>query len=476
MYMRGFKLNINGNLNNRGTEHTIRSPYNGKAVGKVMFAGPKEAELALDLSCRAFDGISNMPAYERASVLREISKGISHCSDQLAEIIKDEAGKPIELARAEVDRAVSTFFLAADEALSMEGTVLDLDSVPASSNKIGIIKRFPIGPVLAITPFNFPLNLVSHKVAPALAAGNSIVLKPSSKAPMCALTLAEIVIKAGLPPGILNVVPCSSQIAEGMVQDARIKKFSFTGSAEVGWRLKALAGKKKVTLELGGNAGVIVEADSDIDMAVKKLVIGSFAYAGQVCISVQRIFVHQSIADEFIGRFVECTKNEALWGDPSEPDVICGPMIDSENVARVLRWIDEAKVNGATLLCGGEQHNNIITPAVLTEVDPRLSIAAKEAFGPVVVIERYKEFDEAITRLNDSVYGLQAAVFTNDIEKVFKAYNRIDVGGVIHNDSPSFRVDHMPYGGVKDSGEGREGLRYAILDMTEMKLLVINSP
>ncbi|MDY6853377.1 MAG: aldehyde dehydrogenase family protein [Thermodesulfobacteriota bacterium] len=472
--MHKFKMNINGNLDNQGTEHTIRSPYDRKAVGKVIFAGPKEAEFALDTACRAFDEISNMPVYERASVLREISKGISQCSDQLTQIIKDEAGKPIKLARAEVDRAVSTFLLAANEALNMEGAVLNLDSVPAGSNKIGIVKRFPIGPVLAITPFNFPLNLVSHKVAPALAAGNSIVLKPSSKAPMSALTLAEIAIKAGLAPSILNVVPCSSQIAQGMVKDARIRKFSFTGSAKVGWKLKALAGKKKVTLELGGNAGVIVEADSDIDMVVEKLIFGSFAYAGQVCISVQRIFVQQSVADEFIGRFVECTKKETLWGDPSEPDVICGPLIDSENVARVLRWIDEARTNGAKLLCGGEQQGSIITPAVLTEVDPRLSIAAKEAFGPVVVIERYKEFDEAIARLNDSVYGLQAAVFTNDIGKVFKAYNRIDVGGLIHNDSPSFRVDLMPYGGVKDSGEGREGIRYAILDMTEMKLLVIN--
>ena len=471
--MRSFDLMIGEYRPEGATRAVIRSPYDGAEVGQVAFAGPQEIETAIQTVCDAFPIISEKPAYERAKVLRAISEGISNRAEELAGIIRDEAGKPIRFARGEVGRAVNTFSIAADEALRMEGELIPLDTVPGGEGRIGLTRRFPIGPILAISPFNFPLNLVAHKVAPAIAGGNSVVLKPASQTPMSALTLGEIALNAGLPEGVLSVVPCKRDIADRMVEDARFKKLTFTGSAQVGWRLKARAGKKKVTLELGGNAAAIVEPDTDIDFAATRLALGAFAYAGQVCISVQRIFVHQSIAAEFTDRLVTSTREEALWGYPADPEVVCGPLIDTENVERILEWIEEAKAHGARLLCGGERHGSIVTPAVLADVDPTLRMAAEEAFGPVVVLDTYNNLDEAIAKVNDSRYGLQAGIFTRNTDNVFKAFNEIEVGGLIHNDYPTFRVDPMPYGGVKDSGFGREGLRYAIEEMTEPKLLVI---
>ena len=471
--MRNLNLMIPESQNEAGNVVTIRSPYDGADVGEVAFGGPQEVEKAVQAACKAFRTISGMPAHERAKILRCISDGISERSDNLAEIIRDEAGKPIRFAKGEVQRAVNTFSIAADETLRIEGEYIPLDTVAGGVGRIGLARRFPIGPVLGISPFNFPLNLVAHKVAPAIASGNSIVLKPASQTPMSALTLADIALKAGLPQGVFNVIPCRREVADPMVEDPRFKKLTFTGSAEVGWGLKARAGKKKVTLELGGNAAAIVEPDADMDSAVSRLVLGAFAYAGQVCISVQRIFIHQSIAAKFTERFVKCTKQEARWGNPADPEVVCGPLIDEQNVERILEWIQEAREHGAEVLCGGERHDNVITPAVLTNVDPALRIAAQEAFGPVVVLDTYGTLDEAISKVNDSDFGLQAGIFTRNIENVFKAFNEIEVGGLIHNDYPTFRVDPMPYGGVKDSGFGREGLRYAIEEMTELKLLVI---
>ena len=471
--MRSFDLIIGDTQPEGATKVIIRSPYDGAEIGEAAFGGPHEIEMAVRAACEAFPIISGMPAYERAEILRSISSGISDHSAELAEIIRDEAGKPIRFAKGEVQRAINTFSIAADEVLRLEGELLPLDTVRGGDGRIGLTRRFPIGPVLAISPFNFPLNLVAHKVAPAIASGNSVVLKPASQTPMSALALARIALEAGLPPGVLNVVPCKREIADRMVEDARFKKLTFTGSTQVGWNLKNRAGKKKVTLELGGNAGVIVEPDTDMDFAVSRLVLGSFAYAGQICISVQRIFIHESVAAEFTDRFVACTKEEALWGDPADNNVICGPIIDSENVVRILQWIEEAGDHGAKILCGGEHHNSIVTPAVLTDVAPSLRIAAQEAFGPVVVLDTYKTLDEAISKVNNSDFGLQAGIFTHNVESVFETFNKIEVGGLIHNDYPTFRVDPMPYGGVKDSGFGREGLRYAIEEMTELKLLVI---
>jgi glyceraldehyde-3-phosphate dehydrogenase (NADP+) len=456
-----------------GSTVVIRSPYDGSPVGEVPFGGPAEVEHAVQEACDAFSKICGTPAHERAAILRRISAGISEHSKELADTIRNEAGKPIQFAEGEVARAVTTFAVAADEALRMEGDLIPLDTVAAGEGRIGLTKRFPIGPVLAISPFNFPLNLVAHKVAPAIASGNSVVVKPASQTPSSALILRDIALEAGLPEGVLKVIPCSRDVADGMVEDERFRKLTFTGSAEVGWRLKSRAGRKKVTLELGGNAAAIIEPDADLDFAASRLALGAFAYAGQVCISVQRIFTHESISDEFIDRMVNCTTREALWGDPADRDVVCGPLIDSENVKRVLEWIEEAKSHGARLVCGGEQHDSIVTPAVLTNVDPSLRIAAEEAFGPVVVLDTYRTLDEAISKVNNSRFGLQAAIFTQSINSVFEAFNKIEVGGLVHNDYPTFRVDPMPYGGVKDSGHGREGLRYAIEEMTELRLLVI---
>lgn len=414
-----------------------------------------------------------MPAHQRASILRGIATGIDRRREELTDTIRDEAGKPVRLARIEVDRAIATFSIAAEETLRIVGEVLALDSSPTGIGRTGLVQRFPIGPILAITPFNFPLNLVAHKVAPAIAAGNSIIVKPSSQAPSASLILAEIARDAGLPAGVFTVVPCSPSLAETMVTDPRIRMLTFTGSASVGWQLKSMAGRKRVTLELGGNAAAIVEPDSHVEEAVGKLAFGAFAYAGQICISVQRIFVHQSIAPAFTDYFTYYVNREIVCGDPSDPDVTCGPVIDSDSADRIEAWITEATDHGATLLCGGEREGNVIRPATLTNVDPTLRIASDEAFGPVAIIEPYTSFEEAIARVNDSRYGLQAGVFTSDTGKIMNAFRELRVGAVIHNDAPTFRVDSMPYGGTKDSGLGREGLRYAIEEMTEPRLLVL---
>jgi glyceraldehyde-3-phosphate dehydrogenase (NADP+) len=368
---------------------------------------------------------------------------------------------------------VSTFSFAAYEALRLEGSLLPLDVTPMGIRRIGLTRRFPLGPLLGISPFNFPLNLVAHKVAPAIAAGNSIVLKPSSQTPISALILSKIALEAGLPPGGFDVVPCSGQVASAVVSDPRLRMLTFTGSAAVGWDLRARAGKKRVTLELGGNAGTIVEPDSGLDDACRKLAIGAFAFAGQVCISVQRIFVQESIMDEFLDKFLQTVEKEIPCGDPSDPEVLCGPMIDSANAERVEEWIGEAQEYGAKVFKIGERQGNVVPPTVLTHVEPSLRIASHEAFGPVAVIDSYSTFDEAVRKVNDSHYGLQAGVFTRDVEKLMKAFRELEVGGVIHDDTSVFRADPMPYGGVKESGRGREGLRYAIEEMTESKLLVM---
>ncbi|MDY6912767.1 MAG: aldehyde dehydrogenase family protein, partial [Chloroflexota bacterium] len=339
--------------------------------------------------------------------------------------------------------------------------------------KTGLVRRVPIGPILAITPFNFPLNLTAHKVAPAIAAGNSIVVKPASQTPMSSSMLCEIARQAGLPSGVLTSIPCSANIAETMVSDPRFKMLTFTGSPAVGWELKNRAGKKKVTLELGGNAGAIVEPDADLQTAASKLASNAFSFAGQVCISLQRIFVHESIALQFTELLLDYTVNKTISGDPNNPDVICGPIIDSANADRIQQWIAEAAQSGAEILCGGTREGNVIHPTALRNVDPKLRIACNEVFGPVVVIDTYTSFEEAIAKVNDSEFGLQASVFTHDIGKIMQAFRELELGAVIHNDGPSFRVDSMPYGGTKNSGFGREGLRYAIEEMTEPKLLVL---
>ncbi|MEK7305701.1 MAG: aldehyde dehydrogenase family protein, partial [Nitrospirota bacterium] len=393
--------------------------------------------------------------------------------DEFAQTITAEAGKPIADAKREVNRAVQTLTIAAEEAKRIPGEVVPLDWTPQTESYLGMVRRFPLGPIVGITPFNFPLNLVVHKVAPALAAGNPILIKPAPQTPLTSLLLGEVALEAGLPAGGLNVVPCDNALAERLVIDPRFKLLSFTGSAPVGWMLKAKCGKKKVTLELGGNAGVIIEPDADLDLAAKRCASGGFGYAGQTCISVQRILVHHSVADTFTTKLLlQVARLKA--GDPTDETTTVGPLIDPGATQRVERWIEEAVSQGARVLLGGKRLGTVLEATVLTNVKPEMKVSCQEVFGPVVTVSSYRQFSDAIAALNQSDYGLQAGVFTQDINKVFHAFRHLEVGAVLANEIPTFRADHMPYGGVKDSGLGREGVRAAIEDMTEPRLLVLN--
>ncbi|MDP2896887.1 MAG: aldehyde dehydrogenase family protein [bacterium] len=468
------KLLINGEWVESREKAGIRDPYNGRLVGNVCRAGEKEMEAAIAATAAAFETTKRLQAYERSDILVRIVHGLEEARKELVNTIVAEAGKPITYAEGEVDRCILTFTIGAEEAKRIGGEVIPLDITAAAAGRTGITRRFPLGPIAAITPFNFPLNLVAHKVAPALAAGNTVVVRPASQTPFSSLILGRICTEAGVPRGAINVVPSSVGVAQKLLTDERIKKISFTGSDEVGWGLKSKCGKKKITLELGGNAAVIVHSDCDLDFAAERIAIGSFAYAGQICISVQRIYVEEAIFPAFRKRFLRAIKEKVGVGDPRKRTTVVGPMIDSASADRVMEWIQEAKDGGAKVLCGGKRKGNVIGPTVLTNVDPQMKISCREAFGPVVTLDAYRDFGEALKRVNDSVYGLQAGVFTRDIRRVHSAFYELDVGGVIINDYPTFRVDNMPYGGVKNSGMGREGVKYAIEEMTELKLLVLN--
>ena len=414
-----------------------------------------------------------LSGYARSTLLQRAAQALQARQDEFARTMMAEAGKPLTDARREVGRAIQTFSIAAEEAKRIGGEVVPLDWSPGMESYWGVTRRFPIGPILGITPFNFPLNLVVHKVAPALAAGNSILIKPAPQTPLTALLLGDLLLEAGVPPGGLNVLPCDNSVAEQMVVDPRFKLLSFTGSAPVGWMLKAKCGKKKVVLELGGNAAVIIEPDADLDYAAQRCVTGGFTYAGQTCISVQRIFVHESVAGAFTENLVARVQGLAT-GDPGDERTVVGPLIDAGAAQRVEGWIGEAVAQGARLLSGGPRVGSIVRPTVLSQVTPTMKVSCQEAFGPLVTITPYREFEAALNAVNESDYGLQAGIFTNNIGRIFQAFDRLEVGGVLANEIPTFRADHMPYGGIKDSGIGREGLRYAIEDMTEPKLLVMN--
>lgn len=464
---------VHGRWVTEGDAFEVLSPYDGSVVGTVHQGTATHVEAAVRAAQHAFETTRKMASFERQQILLAISGRIKESREEFATLMALEAGKPIRTARAEVDRAIFTFAVAAEEATRIGGEWLPLDLQPSSAGRGGIVRRFPLGPVLGITPFNFPLNLVAHKVAPAIAAGCTMVLKPAPKTPLCALRLAEIAASAGLPDGALNVLPMTNGDAGRLVGDDRLKLLSFTGSATVGWSLKAKAGKKKVVLELGGNAAVTVHSDADVDQAAAKCVVGGFSYAGQSCISVQRIFVQREIEPQFTEKLVAEVQKLKV-GDPIEESTDVGPMIDESAARRASEWIDEAVTGGAQLLCGGKRRGTLVEPTVLTHTTPRMKVSCEEVFAPVVVVEPYDDFDEAIRRVNDSPYGLQAGVFTRDARLLFRAFEQIEVGGVIANDMSSFRIDHMPYGGVKDSGMAREGLRYSIEEMTEPRLLVIN--
>jgi len=455
------------------TTVSIRNPYNGQPVADVCLAGKAEADEAITRAVEACPAMRRLPAHARAEALLKIAGRLSDRMDEIACTMTAESGKPISDAKREVGRSVQTFTIAAEEAKRIPGDIIPMDLTPGMDHHLSLARRFPIGPVLGITPFNFPLNLVAHKLAPCLAAGNPMVLKPAPQTPLTSLLLAEVVLEAGLPPGALSVVPCENAVAEQMVTDDRFKVLSFTGSAPVGWMLKAKSGKKRVLLELGGNAGVIVEPDADLDVAAARCAAGGYAYSGQTCISVQRVFVHESVYDRFVERFVARVKT-LTTGDPAEEKTVIGPLIDEAAAKRVEQWIQEAAAQGARVLTGGKRAGAVVEATVLADVTPAMKVSCREVFGPVVTVSRYTDFSAALASLNESDYGLQAGVFTRDIDRIFRAYRELEVGAVLANEIPTFRAEHMPYGGVKDSGLGREGIRYAIEEMTELKLLVLN--
>lgn len=467
------KFLVNGEWRSSARVRTIINPYSSESAGEVFQALPQDVDDAIGGAVAAFASTRALQAFERADILHSISHRIESSKEDFARTITAETGKPISYSRSEVERSIFTFTVAAEEASRIGGEVLPLDLAPHSASRTGIIRRFPIGPIAAITPFNFPINLVAHKVAPAIASGNPIVLKPSSSGALTALLLGRIVQDSGYPSGGLSIVTSSASDSSQLIQDERVKLISFTGSPEVGWGIKSAAGKKKVVLELGGNAGVVVDKGMDLDTIIPRIVQGSFGNAGQSCIAVQRIFVHEELYDEFERLFVEATST-IMVGDPYDDRTVVGPMIDEDSAAKVEVWLKEALSMGARILCGGSRKGAVLEPTVVTDVKKEMNVSCKEVFAPVVTLERVKSLEEGVDKVNDSEFGLQAGLFSNDLQGVFTAYEKLDVGGLVVNDFPTYRIDHMPYGGVKNSGFGREGVRYAIESMTEPKLMVLN--
>jgi len=456
-----------------GERVEIRAPFDQALVGVTWNATAADMERAIVETVRGAAVMRELPAYRRAQILRGIAAGIEARKGELSRVLALEAGKPIKTARLEVDRAIFTFGIAAEEATRIAGEVLPLDLLESTVGRFAITRRFPIGGIAAITPFNFPVNLVAHKAAPAIAAGCSLLLKPAPQTPFTALLLNEIALAAGLPAGAGNTVPCANEVAARMVEDDRLKMLTFTGSGAVGWQLKQKAGKKRVTLELGGNAGVVIHKDADLDYAAERCVFGGFSYAGQSCISVQRILVHREVERAFLDKLIPRVR-ALKTGDPLDETTDVGPLIRASDATRVDSWLVEARAAGAKLECGGTRNGSVIEPTVLTQTNPTMKVNCQEVFAPVVTVSPYDDFDAALALVNDSPYGLQAGIFTRDANAMFRAFNKLDVGGVIVGDVPTFRVDHMPYGGTKESGTGREGVRYAIEEMTEPKLLVMN--
>jgi acyl-CoA reductase-like NAD-dependent aldehyde dehydrogenase len=464
---------VGGSPVETGEPFEIRSPFDGSLVATVHRAGPAEVESAIAAAEAAFQTTRRLPSWKRAEVLSHMAAAIQDRRDELACTIALEAGKPIKTARLEAERAAFTFATAAEEAKRIYGEIVPLDWLPGNEGRTAQVRRVPLGPVAGITPFNFPLNLVAHKVAPALAAGDPIVLRPASQTPVSSLKLAEIALEAGWPEDGIAVVPCSTETARPLVEDDRIKLLTFTGSPAVGWGLKARAGRKRVTLELGGNAAVIVDADADLEYALDRVAWGGFAYAGQTCISVQRVFVHADVYDDFAAGLVR--RVEALRvGDPLDEATDVGPLIDEAAGERVEAWMAEAVESGARILTGGVREGALYRPTVVERVGEEMRLSCDEVFAPVVTLTPFADVFDAIDAAGRSEFGLQAGLFTNDMRVVEAAFDRIDVGGLMVNDVSTFRIDHMPYGGVKSSGLGREGLRYAIEEMTELKLMTFN--
>ena len=471
--MKEHKLLIKGKWQGSEEIRGIQSPYDQKPVAKVHFASTHQMKEAVDAADKAFTKTKKLSSLERSQALEKISSGIDKNKEELARSIALSSGKTIKSSRIEVERAVNTFQIASEEAKRIGGEIIPLDLSAQTTERWGLVRHFPVGVIGAISPFNFPLNLVAHKVAPAFAAGNSVVLRPASQVSVTSMLLGEIIDETDYPAGGINIVPSGYEAAEILLNDERVKMLTFTGSPGIGWELKKRAAKKKVTLELGGNAAAIIEQDANLNFALPRTVLGSFSYSGQICISIQRIFLHEKIYDRFMKGFIEATRKLKM-GDPLEEDTDIGPMINLGAAEQTEEWISEAVEKGARVVTGGKRDGSMFEPTILENVKPELRISWLEAFAPVVVVYPYKDFEEALKAVNYSIYGLQAGIFTGDLNKAFQAYEVLDVGGVIINDIPTFRIDHMPYGGVKESGFGREGLKYAIEEMTEMKLMAIN--
>lgn len=471
-----YPLKIKGS--SEGEINEVKSPYNGELIAAVAQADEKSIKQAITQAHETFHKVmKKMPAHKRSEILAKTAKLLQERHEEFARTIALEGGKPIRDARIEVSRAIGTFIIASEETLRLDGELIAMDRQPGNEGRVGMVMREPIGVIGAITPFNFPLNLVVHKLAPAIASGCTVVLKPASQTPVSSLKLAEVLADAGLPEGALVLTPCRGSKGIHLVSDPRIALLTFTGSQEVGWRLRhQIAPGTRIILELGGNAGLVVHNDADLNLAAKAAARGGYVNAGQTCISVQRIYVQEEAYEKFLSTFVDLVKN-IKCGDPLDESVEVGPMIDTGSVDKTVEWIDEAVKGGAKLLAGGKKEgNNVLTPTILTDTKKDLKVVCQEVFGPVVSVMKYKDIDEAIALMNDSPYGLQAAVFTQSLEIAFKAARQIDAGGVIVNDTPTFRADHMPYGGRKESGVGLEGVKYAISEMTQPKFICLNLP
>jgi glyceraldehyde-3-phosphate dehydrogenase (NADP+) len=466
-----YKIYIGGEF--RETENTLNiiNPFDHSLVAQTYLGSARDLDDAIIKAQKCMDELRLLPSFKKHSILNQIADQLQMKKFQLVEVLSKESGKPYKYATGEIERAIQTFRVAAEESRRLPGEYLDIDWTPAGEGKEGIVKYFPVGIVAGISPFNFPMNLAVHKIAPAIAAGCPIILKPSSSTPLSTLELSRVIDMTELPKGAVSILPMDRETGNQLVTDPRIKLLTFTGSPEVGWKMKEQAGKKKVVLELGGNAGVIVSDSADVENAVKKCIVGAFAYSGQVCIHAQRIFVQKQVFDQFIRQFNQHV-SELKTGNPLDPETDISVMIDEDNAKRVEQWVQEALDSGAELVTGGKRRNSFYEPTVLTRTNSDMKVCALEIFGPVVTIERYDDFDQAMEEVNAGRYGLQAGVFTNRLVEMNMAFQRLDVGGVIINDVPTFRVDHMPYGGIKDSGLGREGVKYAIHDMMEPKILV----
>ena len=456
------------------TDLTVTDKFTGEVAARVALADPSAIDQGIAACVVATKPLEAMAPYERQNVLNHCVQRFTERFDELAMSLCIEAGKPIKDSQGEVSRLIDTFRIAAEESVRMNGEIMNLEISPRAKGYRGMWKRVPIGPCSFISPFNFPLNLAAHKVAPALAVGCPFVLKPASRTPLGALIIGEVLAETDLPQGTFSILPCSRDGADLFTTDERLKLLSFTGSPGVGWALKAKAGKKKVVLELGGNAACIVDHDADLEDAVERIVFGAFYQSGQSCIGVQRIIVHEDVYDQFRDALV--AKTEALIaGDPKQETTFIGPMISEKEAQRLHGWVEEAIAAGGTLLCGGQRKGAMLDATLLENVPSDLSVCTQEAFGPVAVLTRFRDFGDALQQVNDSTFGLQAGIFTRDLYKAHQAWDTLDVGGVIIGDVPSWRVDNMPYGGVKDSGLGREGIRFAMEDMTEIRNLVIRT-